>query len=576
MRASAGFCLASCLLVALQAACGQPLGSSGPEDVGLFPVLVDGRWGLIDEDGELVVEPRFDRVGPFIGGVALVVEEERYGLLAQDGRTILEPLFQRLAFPFFEGLTYAQSVQKVGFVDQSGQFRIELPVAVDATSSKFSEGLARVKLGEKWGYIDAEGEMVIAPTFDFAREFSSGRAAVRQGDRWGYLDARGKLAITPQFDSAWDFEDDRAVVELGGQRGLIDSEGVYIVRPQYSTVRSMGEGLLAVVDSQGAWALMSSHGEVVVPPRFESLGSFLPPYNACFFCSIFDRESMMSGFINGSALAMQDEKWGLINTRGEYRVMPRYDDLWPMREGRALFRRGDLMGFVDDRGEEVIEAQFESFDSHQIDAEEPSFSNGLAPVLMGGRWGFVDLSGNLAINPQFDLVLHGFHGELAAVVLGGDYGYIDQQGHFVFGPERLVATAEPEIERTLDEHYPGWSYPALSLSDVRTRLDDPEQQPYVVVADFDGDGDDDYAVRCWWMDQQLSVAFLRNSDGFDAVEFDGLSTLSVIRAGSDINGRVFDKDILSTSMRYNQPEILEFRGDRFVTITIHRVIDGPH
>ncbi len=44
----------------------------------------------------------------------------------------------------------------------------------------FSEGMARVKIGEKWGYIDKTGKLVIAPQFDEADAFSDGVALVRQ------------------------------------------------------------------------------------------------------------------------------------------------------------------------------------------------------------------------------------------------------------------------------------------------------------------------------------------------------------------------------------------------------------
>ncbi len=43
----------------------------------------------------------------------------------------------------------------------------------------FSDGLARVKIGEKWGYIDKTGKQVIQPQLDEADSFSEGLALVR-------------------------------------------------------------------------------------------------------------------------------------------------------------------------------------------------------------------------------------------------------------------------------------------------------------------------------------------------------------------------------------------------------------
>lgn len=48
----------------------------------------------------------------------------------------------------------------------------------DAAES-FSEGMAQVKIGNKWGYIDKTGKLVIPPQFDEAKAFSAGLALVK-------------------------------------------------------------------------------------------------------------------------------------------------------------------------------------------------------------------------------------------------------------------------------------------------------------------------------------------------------------------------------------------------------------
>ena len=60
----------------------------------------------------------------------------------------------------------------------------------------FSQGLARVMVGDKLGYINKAGNLVIKPQFLKARDFSEGLAAVyvssnSGGDvntgKWGYI-----------------------------------------------------------------------------------------------------------------------------------------------------------------------------------------------------------------------------------------------------------------------------------------------------------------------------------------------------------------------------------------------------
>src|ERR1039457_3602977 len=68
-------------------------------------------------------------------------------------------------------------------------------------------------------------------------------------------------------------------------------------------------------------------------------------------------------------------------------------------------------GFVNKSGETVINPQFDRAEG---------FADGLAPVRMG-RWGYVDASGKMEINPQFDKA-DVFSEGLAAVKLGGGPG----------------------------------------------------------------------------------------------------------------------------------------------------------
>jgi hypothetical protein len=47
-------------------------------------------------------------------------------------------------------------------------------------------------VGAKWGYIDAQGGIAIAPEFDEAYNFFKGLARVRIGEQWFYVDPAGR------------------------------------------------------------------------------------------------------------------------------------------------------------------------------------------------------------------------------------------------------------------------------------------------------------------------------------------------------------------------------------------------
>lgn len=56
----------------------------------------------------------------------------------------------------------------------------------------FREGLAPVRQGNQWGYIDSSGRWVIPCQFDSAELFSEGKAPVKFGNEWGYINRLGQ------------------------------------------------------------------------------------------------------------------------------------------------------------------------------------------------------------------------------------------------------------------------------------------------------------------------------------------------------------------------------------------------
>ncbi len=82
----------------------------------------------------------------------------------------------------------------------------------DFPNASFHEGLAAVRLGKKYGYINRRGEIIIEPRFQFAQIFSEGLARVVINDRSGYIDKTGRVVIAPQFYRAYKFSDGLARV----------------------------------------------------------------------------------------------------------------------------------------------------------------------------------------------------------------------------------------------------------------------------------------------------------------------------------------------------------------------------
>jgi hypothetical protein len=255
----------------------------------------------------------------------------------------------------------------------------------------FSEGLARVRVAGRWGFIDANGKMLIKPQFDDAKDFDNGLAAVKSRSDWGYIDKTGKMVIEPQFVyRPGDFVDGLAKVMGQTHAGFIDHAGRFSLKVEYEhSDDSYSEGLLAVIQGN--------------PPR----GVYLK---------------------RDGEVALEIPFWQQRTAYQRSLYSLRHQQLAPFSEGLAPVLSFNRLGFIDKTGKVVIEPLFR---------ETKGFSEGLAAVKIidsDGQyvWGYIDRTGRFAIAPRFSEA-HTFAGGLAQVTTtDGKKQLIDESGKVIW------------------------------------------------------------------------------------------------------------------------------------------------
>lgn len=297
----------------------------------------------------------------------------------------------------------------------------------------FSEGLAPVKVGDYWGFIDRTGKMAIKPQFNpkqpqYNSYFSEGLAAVNFSEggagEWGFIDKSGKVVINPQFRGDYYspplFREGLACISVeGGKVGFIDKTGKMVIPPEFYGSLRFSDGL-SVVQIDGKQGYINKKGQLALPAIYETAFPFS----------------------NGMAVVVIDGKSAIINREGQVILAPQDKNFYSFSEGLAAFTVAKpteklpsetiaKFGFMNTKGEVIILPQFNDTVWNLLSSE---FSEGLALVKFGetlaGKYGYINRSGRLVINPLFDHA-NGFKEGLAAVEKDRKYGYIDMKGNVV-------------------------------------------------------------------------------------------------------------------------------------------------
>ena len=68
----------------------------------------NGKWGYVDMDGNVVIDPQYDEAKSFSHGVAAICTGGKWGYINRDAQVIVEPQFLSCGYASETGICYVQ------------------------------------------------------------------------------------------------------------------------------------------------------------------------------------------------------------------------------------------------------------------------------------------------------------------------------------------------------------------------------------------------------------------------------------------------------------------------------------
>ena len=323
------------------------------------------------------------------GVIALIVVTLAHGALAQDKPLELTPAGKAI-------LQRQIAADRASLNNPSGPIK---PATFPLAMCAFPGGLC--------GAVNRDGSVAVRPQYDWVGKFSDGRAAVRLGALYGFVDEEGREIVKPQYRIVDDYKFGFAQVDVDGKSGLIDRDGKMVIEPKYGFV------------------------EAIAPDRFRvreqrQLGGMIGGDD--FSDSRTERTASGGVAVSISIRGFGDRAIGVIDRAGRWIEPLNPSQSLPFDKENPSIRwvqKDKLWGLARADGSWLIERKFEHVS--RLD------DGGLARVTFNGKVGFIDRTGNFAIEPRFDKAgwfEPGF-GRTSAE-RDGIVGVIDKTGAWVF------------------------------------------------------------------------------------------------------------------------------------------------
>jgi hypothetical protein len=342
---------------------------------------------------EWVVEPK-ENVGLYSGELAPFFKDGKCGLVNRNGDIVLEPAYKNILTSEFSYFIASRFDEKHELINKRGEV---LASSTYDMIMSYRYNIVKVKSGDKWGFMEITGKLLSLIKYSSHIEYFGGviSGSVRENGRNRFLleDSLGRSLTSLDFEYMGSWGDGSLLpVKSSSKWGFINRKGEVIIPIEYEETSQFSEGL-AAVKKDGKWGFIDSVGSIKIPFQFPAATKFSS--NHCVIiqregCSLIDTTGktlipasgmFMGYFTEGIVPAMKNyTQTGVINLKGETIVPFEHDAYLPMSEGLIALQKNRKWGFYDVKGNLVLPFEFESV---------TPFKNGEASVIRNGKGGIV-------------------------------------------------------------------------------------------------------------------------------------------------------------------------------------------
>ena len=376
----------------------------------------EDRYGVIDRQGNIIVEPIYDIVqipnpskDVFVCMYDYSIEEKEYKVKVFNKES--EQIYKEYANiqgiqteTTYDGIPYEKSVLKYkangkyGLLSIDGK-EITKPVYDQISAITYKEGMLLVKQGEQSGVINMNGKQVIPVEYEsitadnyYNKDSLYQKAGFivskknEDGYRYGYIDYKGKKIIDTQYteiERVVNSKDDKNIYLVAlkdGQAGLLKNKKV-LLNYEYEDISYNAYNDVFVLQRNGKQGIADKQGKIKIPTEYESIlfGGIYINATKDEKLSILDLEG--NKIENQDILAKiptedgknfivcdQNEVYKIVNDKGEVIIDKKYSNIEELENNYFVVSHANNSGVIDLTGKSLVDLKYNSI--FQIEGTE--------------------------------------------------------------------------------------------------------------------------------------------------------------------------------------------------------------
>lgn len=431
-----------------------------PYEKSVLKYRKDGKYGLIDFDGNEITKPIYDDIRGlgYKEGTLLVKQGEKYGVININGAEMVEIKYDSVSA---DNYYYSQTKSKnAGFI----------------ISEKTEEGY-------RYGYIDYKGKRILKPEFTKIE-----RVNEIQGDDIYFIAYKNgqaglmrnnKCLTNYEFESIeYNLSNNLFIAQRNSKKGVMNTNGDIIVNTEYDELSFGGEYINAIKNDE--LTILDVNGNEI---QNSDIVSLTKTKDSNYYIAI-DQDNLYTvldqnknnllnnkyDYIeylgNSHFIVSKDRKSGIIDSNDNVLLDIKYSSVISLHEAdliQAYNVENDETILFNKNFEEIsrmIASEVEVKDSYVLMYSDNDFkyydfnaneltgkdiyeNNNIFAYKQDGKWGFVDKSGKIVVDCIYDMVTEVNEYGYAGIEQDGKWGSIDSTGQIVQEPVYELDDIQP-------------------------------------------------------------------------------------------------------------------------------------